>query len=119
MSGQFFSQTVPQINVEQLVSRLAGSRDGLQLLDVRELEEVQIASIEGFEILPLSQYAEWADHIQSRLDPHAETLVMCHHGIRSAQMCQWLISQGFTNVKNIVGGIDAYSVLVDPTLPRY
>ncbi|MFM5983552.1 MAG: rhodanese-related sulfurtransferase, partial [Sphaerospermopsis kisseleviana] len=39
--------------------------------------------------------------------------------MRSAQMCQWLVSQGFTNVKNIIGGIDAYSILVDPVIPRY
>jgi rhodanese-related sulfurtransferase len=44
---------------------------------------------------------------------------MCHHGMRSAQMCQWLTQQGFTNVKNIVGGIDAYSVGVDSSIPRY
>jgi rhodanese-related sulfurtransferase len=49
----------------------------------------------------------------------AETLVICHHGIRSLQMCQWLQSQGFTNVKNINGGIDAYSLLVDSNIPRY
>ncbi len=48
-----------------------------------------------------------------------ETLVLCHHGIRSAQMCQWLVDQGFTNVKNIMGGIDAYSILVDPSVPQY
>lgn len=119
MPGQHFSQTVSQMTVEQLASRLADSREGLQLLDVREPAEVEIAHIEGFEVLPLSQYAEWADQIQTRFDPNAETLVMCHHGIRSAQMCQWLISQGFTNVKNIAGGIDAYSIFVDPSIPRY
>lgn len=119
MSGQHFSQTLPQISVEHLASRLADSTEGLQLLDVREPEEVAIASIEGFEVLPLSEYAEWADQIHTRFDSHAETLVICHHGIRSAQMCQWLINQGFTNVKNVAGGIDAYSILVDPTIPRY
>jgi rhodanese-related sulfurtransferase len=44
---------------------------------------------------------------------------MCHHGIRSAQMCQWLMNQGFTNVKNVAGGIDAYSILVDHSIPQY
>ncbi|MEO0377612.1 MAG: rhodanese-related sulfurtransferase, partial [Cyanobacteria bacterium P01_A01_bin.17] len=42
-----------------------------------------------------------------------------HHGLRSAQMCQWLMRQGFTDVKNVAGGIDAYTRKVDPTLPRY
>jgi rhodanese-related sulfurtransferase len=119
MTAQFFSQPVPQISVEELANRLAASTEGLQLVDVREPQEVAIASIEGFEIFPLSEYAEWSDQIQTRFDPHAETIVMCHHGIRSAQMCQWLINQGFTNVKNVAGGIDAYSVVVDAAIPRY
>lgn len=120
MSAQFFSQSISQISVEELAHRLKSSfTQKLQLIDVREPEEVAIAFIEGFEILPLSQFADWADSLQTRLDPHAETMVMCHHGIRSAQMCQWLSHQGFTNVKNVAGGIDAYSILVDPTIPQY
>jgi rhodanese-related sulfurtransferase len=109
-----------QISVEELAQRLNSDVvDKLQLIDVREPEEVAIARIEGFEVLPLSQFADWADSIQTRFDPHGETLVMCHHGIRSAQMCEWLSRQGFTCVKNVAGGIDAYSVLVDPSIPRY
>ncbi len=69
--------------------------------------------------MPLSGFAEWGNEIHTRLDPDAETLVLCHYGIRSAQMCQWLVNQGFTNVKNISGGIDAYSMLVDPSIPVY
>lgn len=120
MSAQSFSQSIPQISVEELAHRLkSASTEDLQLVDVREPEEVAIAYVKGFDILPLSQFAEWADEIQTRFDPHAETLVLCHHGIRSAQMCQWLSHQGFTNVKNVAGGIDAYSIIVDPTIPRY
>ncbi|MFM7424247.1 MAG: rhodanese-like domain-containing protein [Elainella sp.] len=91
----------------------------LQLIDVREPEEVATAAINGFVNLPLSQFASWADQIQSRFDPEVETLVLCHHGMRSAQMCQWLQAQGFTQVKNIVGGIDAYALEVDPSVPLY
>lgn len=120
MSAQFFSQSIAQISPTELAHRLnLASTEGLQLLDVRELEEVDLAHLQGFDILPLSQFSEWADEIQTRFDPHTETLVLCHHGIRSAQMCQWLSSQGFTNVKNVSGGIDAYSVLADSTIPRY
>lgn len=113
------SQPIPQVSVEELAQRLTGSPEDLQLVDVREPEEVAIAHLEGFDNLPLSQFADWASLIQTRFDPQTETLVICHHGIRSAQMCQWLSTQGFTNIKNIAGGIDAYSVLVDPTIPRY
>lgn len=118
MASQFFNQSIAQISVEELAQLLKLGSTELQLIDVREVEEVAKARIEGFEILPLSQFADWADSID-RFDLHVETLVMCHHGIRSAQMCQWLTSQGFTNVKNVAGGIDAYSLLVDPTIPQY
>jgi rhodanese-related sulfurtransferase len=113
------SGTFEQISVEALADRLATQREQVQFIDVREPQEIAIAQVEGFEVLPLSQFGEWSETIQTRLDPSKETVVMCHHGMRSAQMCQWLVNQGFTNVKNIAGGIDAYSAMVDPTVPRY
>lgn len=115
MTGQSFTE----IKVKELAERLANADSGLQLIDVREPQEVAIAKIDGFVNLPLSEYEQWNREISTRFDAHAETLVLCHHGMRSAQMCQWLVSQGFTNVKNIIGGIDAYSILVDPLIPRY
>ncbi|MBN3880798.1 MULTISPECIES: rhodanese-like domain-containing protein [unclassified Nostoc] len=108
-----------QISVEELAQRLSSSDASIQLVDVREPQELAIASIEGFVNLPLSQFTEWGDQVPTLFNPQAETLVLCHHGIRSAQMCQWLIAQGFTNVQNISGGIDAYSQLVDPSIPQY
>lgn len=119
MSHQFSMQPIPNITVEQLAERLQGSHNDLQLLDVREPEEVAIVCIAGFKNLPLSQSQQWSGNITTELDPHTETLVLCHHGIRSAHMCQWLTAQGFTNVKNISGGIDAFSQIVDPSMPRY
>ncbi len=111
--------SIPEITVHDLADLLGENRATLQLIDVREPDEVAIAHLAGFEVLPLSQYADWSGAIATRFDPAAETLVMCHHGMRSLQMCQWLQSQGFTNVKNIAGGIDAYAALVDPSVPRY
>ena len=108
-----------QITVEELAKRLSSSESSTQLVDVREPQEVKTASIEGFMNLPLSQFSEWGNDIQTRLEPDKETLVLCHHGVRSAQMCQWLTSVGFSNVKNITGGIDAYSMLVDASVPQY
>ena len=120
MSHQAFNlHSIPEISVEELATRLEAASENLQLIDVREPEEVAIAHLDRFEVLPLSQFTEWSNNIQSHFDPHAETLVICHHGIRSAQMCQWLRTQGFTNVKNIAGGINAYSLKVDPTMPQY
>lgn len=112
-------QSLPVISVEELATRLSEERDGLQLIDVREPSEVAIAYIEGFEVLPLSQFAQWSDTIETRFDPQLETLVICHHGMRSAQMCLWLRNNGFTNVKNISGGIAAYSARIDASIPQY
>lgn len=111
-------QSIPQISVEELALRMAQDAN-LQLIDVREPQEVAIAHLTGFAVFPLSEYEQWSQDITSQLNPDAETLVICHHGIRSAQMCQWLQAQGFRDVKNISGGIDAYSLLVDPKIPRY
>ncbi|WP_069790648.1 rhodanese-like domain-containing protein [Cyanobacterium sp. IPPAS B-1200] len=107
------------LTVQDLAFILADSPDMVQLLDVRELQEVAIASLPHFIILPLSEYEQWSSKIMTELDPEKETIVMCHHGIRSAQMCQWLVHQGFQNVKNVSGGIDAYAVYVDDSLSRY
>lgn len=115
MSAQFYND----ISVEELAVRLADPEPELQLIDVREPAEVAIAAIEGFQILPLSQFDSWGSTIKERFNPEAETLVLCHHGVRSARMCQWLLQNGFSDVKNITGGIDAYSAIVDPNLPRY
>jgi rhodanese-related sulfurtransferase len=110
---------ISQISVEELAQRLSAQDSSIQLVDVREPQELALASIEGFVNFPLSEFAEWGDQIPTLLNPHAETLVLCHHGMRSAQMCQWLVAQGFTNVKNISGGIDAYSMVVDHSIPQY
>ena len=111
--------SIREISVEELAERLSSDASSIQLVDVREPQEVALACIDGFVNLPLSEFSEWAKQISTRLDFDTETLVICHHGVRSAQMCRWLIAQGFTNVKNIVGGIDAYSTIVDPSIPQY
>ena len=111
--------SIIQITVQELAKRLAGDRKDLQLIDVREHDEVEIAAIADFAILPLSEYGEWSVDFKEKFDSHAETLVLCHHGMRSAQMCQWLVNQGFTNVKNIGGGIDAYAYVVEPNMSKY
>jgi rhodanese-related sulfurtransferase len=121
--------SIIQITVQELAERLASSRQDsqianlqrqdLQLIDVRERDEVEIAAIEGFEILPLSEYDQWGVDFHTKFDPHVETLVLCHHGMRSGQMCQWLVNQGFTNVKNIGGGIDAYAYAIEPNMAKY
>ncbi|PSB28500.1 rhodanese-like domain-containing protein [Stenomitos frigidus] len=117
MSAQY--PPIPQISVTALGQLLKTPSDAVQFVDVREASELELARLDGFEHLPLSEFAIWSGEIQTRLDPEKETIVLCHHGVRSAQMCQWLQTQGFTQVKNVVGGIDAYAIAVDPSIPQY
>ena len=84
------------------------------ILDVREPWEIATASIPGTLNIPMGD-------IPSRLtelDPDRETIVMCHHGVRSAQVAMYLARNGFERVLNLTGGIDAWSE-VDPSVPRY
>ncbi|HZT60952.1 MAG TPA: rhodanese-like domain-containing protein [Pyrinomonadaceae bacterium] len=102
------------ITPEQFEARRRAGED-LLLVDVREPEEFEIARVGGARLLPLSRFGEWA----ATLDPERETVFICHHGIRSAQVCAVLARQGFTRIYNLVGGIDRWSTEVDPTVPRY
>lgn len=87
----------------------------LKLIDVREPEEFAVAQIDGTELLPLSEFQNW----HGRLDPTDEIVFICHHGVRSAQVCSYLANAGFENLWNLSGGIDAWSVEVDRNVPRY
>eukprot|EP00775_Hariotina_reticulata_P010018 gene10018-10173_t len=111
---------VQQMSVNELQEMLADpeQREQLQLLDVREEGEFRISRLPLFQLLPLSQAAAWAPTIAETLTPEVETIVLCHHGVRSMQAAMFLVSKGFTNVKNVTGGIAAYS-LIDPSVPEY
>lgn len=102
------------IQPNDLKSRL-GTPTQPVLLDVRQPEEVKAASIEGALCIPMND-VPWR---MDELDKNAEIVVFCHRGGRSAQVAQLLSMRGFTNVKNLAGGIDAWSVTVDPSVPRY
>ncbi|XP_006845046.2 rhodanese-like/PpiC domain-containing protein 12, chloroplastic isoform X1 [Amborella trichopoda] len=93
--------------------------DEAQLLDVREPDEVAQASLPGFKVLPLRQFGNWGPEITNEFDPNKDTYVLCHHGVRSLQVAKWLQSQGFKRVFNIAGGIHAYAVKADASVPTY
>jgi rhodanese-related sulfurtransferase len=108
-----------EITVTELAAKIADNDKPYQFVDVREPQELALVTLPRFINLPLSEHADWSPEIYTRLDKDIETLVLCHHGMRSAQMCGWLVAQGFTQVSNIIGGIDAYSHYVDSSLARY
>lgn len=109
-----------QISVQELGERM-GTAD-VQLIDVRERGELELAKLDAFLNLPMGEYGEWAEKFESNelgLDRNKETIVMCHHGVRSANFCQFLSQQGFVHVRNLVGGIDAYARQVDDSVGTY
>lgn len=105
---------VPEITAADLRVKLDRGDDFL-LLDVREPEEVAIATITGSTHIPMGDIPSR----QQELDPDQEIVVYCHAGMRSFSVAAWLQQQDFANVKNLAGGIDAWSREVEPNLPRY
>lgn len=91
--------------------------DAPRLLDVREPEEFQIASLPGARLVPLGQIPARIEQIADW--KNEEIVVYCHHGIRSMHAIDFLSHAGFTNLANLSGGIDAWSREVDPKTPRY
>jgi len=90
-------------------------RDKPFLLDVREPWEYELCRIEGSHLAPLQTIpARLAD-----LDPARETVVICHHGVRSYHAARFLEHNGFTNVINLTGGVDAWAKEADPAMPTY
>ena len=89
------------------------------LLDVREPWEVQTACVseDGFKLLTIPMRDVPAR--LAELDPEQPVACLCHHGIRSQQVANFLVQNGFTEVANLQGGIDAWSNEVDPSVPRY
>lgn len=112
-----------EMTVSEYADRLKeGGVGELQRIDCREVSELEQASLPDFLNLPMGEYGRWADQFEKgeiKLDRHAETVVMCHHGMRSANFCSFLRQQGFSNVRNLVGGIDAYSREIDASVPQY
>jgi len=113
---------VPEITVTELAEKLK-SQDTFILLDVREPHELTYAKITDgrLEVAPMSRLGQVGidalpDFAKSQ---SAEIYVMCHHGTRSAQVTGWLAQQGWTNIKNVRGGIDAYARQIDQAVGFY
>jgi rhodanese-related sulfurtransferase len=105
---------VKQILATELKQDLQQDRS-LVLLDVREPNEFNYARIEGSTLIPLNQLPARL----SELVCDDKLVVLCHHGMRSQQAAQFLVHAGFSDVSNLVGGIDAWSCQCDSSVPRY
>ena len=107
---------VQEISVEDLKSKLDKNEDFV-FIDVREPFEYEIAKIEGAKLIPLGQLPEKISELESFKEK--EIVAHCHHGGRSMKALQLLHAQGFKRLKNVSGGIDAWSIKVDESVPRY
>ena len=105
---------VKQLQPIELKKKLDNKED-IFLLDVREPWEYSLAAIDGSENFPL---AEVIDRQQEFIFEN-EIVVICHHGERSQRVAMELIKCGFNTVHNLIGGIDAWSQVVDAKVPRY
>lgn len=85
------------------------------MLDVREHEELLLAALPRALHIPMNEIPRRL----GELDPRRRVVVLCHHGIRSAVIAGWLDAQGFTDVANLGGGIDAWAREVDPSVGSY
>lgn len=103
-----------EIDPLQLKEKLDKS-DDIFLLDVRKPEEYQISKLEGSKLIPLSELPERV----AELSTSDEIVVYCRSGARSAKAVEFMRDAGFRKIKNLVGGINAWSDLVDPSVPRY
>ena len=98
------------------VKSLLKQGEKLTLLDVREPWELEKANLEGSTNIPMGDIPARANQ---ELDPDEHIVVVCHHGVRSLSVTNWLRQQGFEKVQSMRGGIDGWARTVDPKVPLY
>jgi rhodanese-related sulfurtransferase len=102
----------------QDVKRGLASGEKLFLIDVREPSEFTLARIEGAELIPLRTVPAELSRLDALTDEGA-LIVYCHHGVRSLNVVNWLREQGVSACQSMAGGIDRWSLQIDPSVPRY
>ncbi|RMF53273.1 MAG: hypothetical protein D6749_02710 [Chloroflexota bacterium] len=103
-----------ELTPRQVHERLRNGK-ALTIIDVREAWELAICRLDGALHIPMDEIPDALE----RIPRQGDVVIMCHSGGRSAQVAFWLTMQGFSNVYNMAGGIDQWSIEVDASLPRY
>lgn len=106
---------VEHIDVHRLREWFEQKSERLVVLDVREAHELAICSLPGSLHIPMAQIPGRLDE----LDKDAEIVVMCHHGMRSLQVANYLTRAGYLKVYNLTGGIHAWANVIEPTMAKY
>ena len=88
----------------------------LTLIDVREPAEHQLCQIPGARLIPMRTIPEQLKRLEELPGP---LIIFCHHGVRSLRVVEWLREQGLTDCQSMAGGIEAWSLMVDRSVPRY
>lgn len=104
-----------QVSPESLQQQLQENPQAYFLLDVREPFEYQIASLDNSVLIPMNQITECLEE----MDKEQAIVVICHHGMRSENVAYYLDQQGFSQVFNLTGGIDAWARSCDPSIALY
>jgi rhodanese-related sulfurtransferase len=104
-----------QITPREVKERLDNG-EKLRMVDVREPFEFRQAQIEGAELMPMRTVPKALDSLEEEKAP---LILFCHHGMRSLQVVGWLREQGVESCISMEGGIDRWSVEIDPAVPRY
>lgn len=105
-----------ETDVRSVKQRLDAGEDFL-LLDCREPQEYQLVHIEGATHIPMGQLPDRVGELESWRDK--PIVVHCHHGGRSLRVTHWLRNQGYAQVQNMAGGIDAWALDIEPGMTRY
>src|SRR5438876_4721218 len=103
-----------EMNAQQLKDRLSAPRPA-ELVDVRQDWETKLCRLPNAVHIPIEEFELRVEE----LNPEDEIVVYCHQGVRSAAVANYLRGLGFSNVKNLEGGLDSWSRTVDPTMRRY
>lgn len=113
--SQSMSLHPDEVTVEQLRDALQDPESGIEVIDVRDQDERDIAAIDGTRLIPLKDLPERS----GELDPTQAYYLHCKKGGRSMKALELLRAQGFSNLKSVAGGIDAWRERIDPTMPGY
>jgi rhodanese-related sulfurtransferase len=111
----------PALSLEvppQEVKRRLDAGEKIALIDVREPAEFALARIENAELVPMRTVPAELSRLDARTDV-GTLIVFCHHGVRSLNVVNWLREQGVDACQSMAGGIDRWSIEIDPSVPRY
>ncbi|MDQ2710694.1 MAG: rhodanese-like domain-containing protein [Acidobacteriota bacterium] len=106
-----------EVSPQDASFRLGGDSKAV-MVDVREPEEFALARIDGAMLIPMQSIPAELQKIEALADEQ-DILLLCHHGVRSLQVANWLRAHGLENVYSVAGGIDRWSREVDANVPRY